>query len=168
MTSDRPNLHISVSSHTVNGRFPAMSLSPTTAAPVTESGFNVRSARSSSTASATSTVVSSVAPSLKSRSASVHSPAGHLVSRINFEGSWLDLESDSDGEKGRGSIFGGRLMHRRRKSSLGHSSTNGSDGNGGGGGSGSGSGLGANLKEMTRRSSMHFRKLASKMGSSTN
>ncbi|KAJ2371898.1 hypothetical protein IW150_004382 [Coemansia sp. RSA 2607] len=158
MSSGRPNLHISVSSYTVNGRFPAIPPSPTTAVPPAESGFNVRSARSSSTASATSTIVSSGAPSLKCRSASVHSSGGHLVSRINFEGSWLDLESDSDGEKGRGGLFGGRLTHSRRKSSLGHSST---------GGSGS-IGLGANLREMTRRSSMHFRKLTSKMGASTN
>ncbi|KAJ2727427.1 hypothetical protein IW152_006153 [Coemansia sp. BCRC 34962] len=79
------------------------------------------------------------------------SPAAYSTrcsSRVNLEGSWLDLESDAEGDDSYS------LMRMRRKSS-------------GASSKGSASGrnaLAANLKELTRRSSMHLRKLTAKMG----
>ncbi|KAI8317991.1 hypothetical protein GQ54DRAFT_314916 [Martensiomyces pterosporus] len=64
-------------------------------------------------------------------------------SRINLEGSWLDLESDDDDD------YSPRM---RRKNSAASSK-----------GSGSGKATLANIKELTRRSSMHLRKLTNKM-----
>ncbi|KAJ1958484.1 hypothetical protein GGI12_004718 [Dipsacomyces acuminosporus] len=65
-------------------------------------------------------------------------------SHINFEGSWLDLESDDEGDG---------ILRSKRKNSA---SSKGSTGS-------SGRATLANIKELTRRSSMHFRKLTNKM-----
>ncbi|KAJ1823036.1 hypothetical protein LPJ56_000344 [Coemansia sp. RSA 2599] len=160
--------------------FPAMPPSPVTASysdsvspleattPTTLTGVSTnpiaRPVRSSSTHSATSvtTAVNGAMPSLKYASSSICiSPSGRLSSRINLEGSWLDLESDSEDDRdGTRSMFRGRLTHSRRKSSLNSNSSNSSNSGG--------IGLSANLKELTRRSSMHFRKLTSKMSGVAN
>ncbi|KAJ1985577.1 hypothetical protein GGI25_006496 [Coemansia spiralis] len=85
--------------------------------------------------------------------ASPTTPSTQCSSRINLAGSWLDLGSDSENEDAhRGS---GLSLRGRRKGS--HSSTKDA------GGSSSRAAL-ANLKELTRRSSMHFRKLTSRSG----
>ncbi|KAJ2022804.1 hypothetical protein GGI06_001665 [Coemansia sp. S85] len=79
------------------------------------------------------------------------SPAAYSTrcsSRVNLEGSWLDLESDAEGDDSYS------LMRMRRKSS-GASSKASANGR---------NALTANLKELTRRSSMHLRKLTGKMG----
>ncbi|KAJ1906537.1 hypothetical protein LPJ71_004270 [Coemansia sp. S17] len=83
------------------------------------------------------------------------SPAAYSTrcsSRVNLEGSWLDLESDTEGD----ATDSYSLMRMRRKSSGASSkgSTNVSR-----------NALAANLKELSRRSSMHLRKLTAKMGS---
>ncbi|KAJ2819311.1 hypothetical protein FBU31_005578, partial [Coemansia sp. 'formosensis'] len=66
-------------------------------------------------------------------------------------GSWLDLESDGEGDENDSYS----LMRMRRKSS--GASSKGSS-------NGGRNALAANLKELTRRSSMHLRKLTAKMG----
>ncbi|KAJ2889070.1 hypothetical protein IWW38_004839 [Coemansia aciculifera] len=81
--------------------------------------------------------------------------AGRCSSRVNLEGSWLDLESDAECD----SSDTYSLMRMRRKSS-GASSKGSSSVHAGGR-----IALAANLKELTRRSSMHLRKLTAKMGS---
>ncbi|KAJ2744935.1 hypothetical protein GGI20_002585 [Coemansia sp. BCRC 34301] len=79
------------------------------------------------------------------------------VSRVNLEGSWLDLESDTECD----SNDSYSLMRMRRKSSGASSKASGSV-------HGAGRNvLAANFKELTRRSSMHLRKLTGKMGSSS-
>ncbi|KAJ1724731.1 hypothetical protein LPJ53_001014 [Coemansia erecta] len=168
-SSGKPNLRLSLgaafASQVMPDGFPSIPPSPTTAVgteaantPLASSNGCPRTVRSGSTHSSASTIVgvsASNVPSSKCTSPSVYSSAAYMASRINFEGSWLDIESDDDEEKGASSIFRGRRSHNRRKSS--GSSVKGTPG----------SGLGANLKEMTRRSSMHFRKLTSKMSSSS-
>ncbi|KAJ2781306.1 hypothetical protein GGI15_003250 [Coemansia interrupta] len=169
-SSGKPNLRLSLgaafNSQVMPDGFPSIPPSPTTAVgtetvntPLASSNGCPRTVRSGSTHSSASTIVgvaaTNCAPSSKCTSPSAYSSAAFMASRINFEGSWLDIESDSDDEKGASSIFRGRRSHNRRKSS--GSSVKGTHG----------SGLGANLKEMTRRSSMHFRKLTSKMSSSS-
>ncbi|KAJ2088711.1 hypothetical protein IW138_003983 [Coemansia sp. RSA 986] len=84
------------------------------------------------------------------------SPAAQCTSsRINFAGSWLDLGSDSEDEyttSHRAHSGGLSLRNRRKGSSL--SSKD------------SGKNALTNLKELTRRSSMHFRKLTNRSGAS--
>ncbi|KAJ1996981.1 hypothetical protein GGI04_005133 [Coemansia thaxteri] len=70
-------------------------------------------------------------------------------SRVNLEGSWLDLESDAEDDADAYS-----LMRMRRKSS--GASAKSSAGS-------SGRAALANFRELTRRSSMHLRKLTGKM-----
>ncbi|KAJ2858913.1 hypothetical protein GGH94_006376 [Coemansia aciculifera] len=85
------------------------------------------------------------------------SPAAYSTrcsSRVNLEGSWLDLESDTECDSGATDSYS--LMRMRRKSS--GASSKGSS-------NGGRNALTANLKELTRRSSMHLRKLTAKMGS---
>ncbi|KAJ1936923.1 hypothetical protein GGF37_005415 [Kickxella alabastrina] len=105
------------------------------------SGGGARSARSDSAHSTYSATDASGSP------ADACSIMRH-TSRNNFGGSWLDIGSDNEDDYG-GSSSGGRRTHMRRKSS---------------GASTSGRVSLANIKEMTRRSSMHFRRLTIKMG----
>ncbi|KAJ1799531.1 hypothetical protein LPJ59_001764 [Coemansia sp. RSA 2399] len=78
-------------------------------------------------------------------------------SRINFAGSWLDLGSDSEDEYS--THHSGLLLRssRRKGSSLSASKDSSSAKNN----------TFSNLKELTRRSSMHFRKLTNRSGSSS-
>ncbi|KAJ1862003.1 hypothetical protein LPJ73_000880 [Coemansia sp. RSA 2703] len=168
-SSGKPNLRLSLgaafNSQVMPDGFPSIPPSPTTAVgtevtstPLASSEGCPRTTRSSSTHSSASTIVgvaANITPLPKCTSPSAYCSAAYMSPRINFEGSWLDIETDSEDEKGASSIFRGRRSHNRRKSS--GSSVKGTHG----------SGLGANLKEMTRRSSMHFRKLTSKMSSSS-
>ncbi|KAJ2419137.1 hypothetical protein GGF41_004756 [Coemansia sp. RSA 2531] len=82
------------------------------------------------------------------------SPAAYSTrcsSRVNLEGSWLDLESDTEGD-----ATDSYSLRMRRKSSGASSKVSTNVGR---------NALTANLKELTRRSSMHLRKLTAKMGS---
>ncbi|KAJ2858904.1 hypothetical protein GGI22_003165 [Coemansia erecta] len=79
-------------------------------------------------------------------------------SRINFAGSWLDLGSDSEDEYN--AHHSGLLLRNRRKGSSLSASKDSSS-------SSAKNNTLSNLKELTRRSSMHFRKLTNRSGSSS-
>ncbi|KAJ1905141.1 hypothetical protein GGH13_009764 [Coemansia sp. S155-1] len=82
------------------------------------------------------------------------SPAAYSTrcsSRVNLEGSWLDLESDNEDDSA-----DSYSLRMRRKSSGASSKVSTNVGR---------NVLTANLKELSRRSSMHLRKLTAKMGS---
>ncbi|KAJ2504086.1 hypothetical protein IWW47_002691 [Coemansia sp. RSA 2052] len=130
---------------TATSGFPAMPPSPaTTAAPE-----HICFLPTLTTAeAATSTVQKCLSPAAYSST--------RCSSRVNLQGSWLDLESDTECDNDTYS-----LMRMRRKSSGASSKGSGGSINGGR------SVLAANLKELTRRSSMHLRKLTAKMGSSS-
>ncbi|KAJ2717879.1 hypothetical protein GGI07_005925 [Coemansia sp. Benny D115] len=148
---------------TTTTRFPQMPVSPT--ATLVSPGpaahqprypsvlpNGARSARSTSTHSAHSahSAHSSIlsASTLPDRG---HRRSSSLAPRINLEGSWLDLESDSsDGESA--SMF--RRPHLRRKSSLATMAAAGPS---------QLMTLASSIKDLTRRSSMRLRNLTTKM-----
>ncbi|KAJ2543114.1 hypothetical protein EV175_006007 [Coemansia sp. RSA 1933] len=73
-------------------------------------------------------------------------------SRINLAGSWLDLGSDSEDEYGTSNrLYSGGLSLRNRRKGSSLSSSKDAAKN-----------PLSNLKELTRRSSMHFRKLTNR------